>query len=172
MQLILMMATGVYLAMLAAAIGFTRATARRVAGALIGGGAVAVAGVGIEALAHTLGWWRYPSVETPYGPPMLYPALVLAFALLSLIGWRVTRRFGWRGQVAFLAAVTVVGTLRDYLYAAKYPHWIVFAPGIVTVLVDAACWAGLTALAYAVMRLVAGPARDDPLARRPWGAAR
>ncbi|HZY89201.1 MAG TPA: hypothetical protein VFE78_30540 [Gemmataceae bacterium] len=36
---------------------------------------------------------------------------------------------------------------------------------------DAACWAGLTALALAVMRLVAGPARGDPLARRPAGTA-
>jgi hypothetical protein len=168
LQCILMMATGVYLAILVATVCFTRATARRVVGALLGGGAVALVGVGIEALAHTLGWWRYPSVATPYGPPLIYPALVLAFAILSLIGWRVTRRFGWRGQVVFLAVVTVVGTLRDYLYAAKYPHWIVFAPGSLNVLVDAACWAGLAALAYAVMRLVAGPVRDDPLARRPW----
>jgi hypothetical protein len=71
----------------------------------------------------------------------------------------------------FLAVVTVVGTLRDYLVGQQALAVITFAPGVGTVLVDAACWAGLTALAQAVMHLVAGPARRDPLARRPGGAA-
>jgi hypothetical protein len=158
-------ATGVYLAVLVATTYFARATARRVAGALAGGGAVGVVGVGVETLAHTLGWWRYPSVETPYGPPVIYPAVVLIFAALALIGWRVTRRFGWRGQAAYLGAITVVGTLRDYGVAARLPDLFVMSPGMGPAAADAACWAGLVALAQAVMRLVAGTARDDPLAR-------
>jgi hypothetical protein len=162
---LLLAAYGVYLVALVATVYLTRATAPRVLGALAGGAAVAVAGVGIEALAHERGWWRYPSVETPYGPPLIYPALLLAFAVLALIGWRVTRRFGWRGQAAYLAAVTIVGTLRDYAIAARLPDLVVIAPGAGLVLVDAALWAGLTALAQAVMRLVAGPAQRDPLAR-------
>ena len=47
------------------------------------------------------------------------------------------------------------------------PQLIVFAPGIGIVLVDAACWAGLVALAQIVMRLVSGPVTGDALARRP-----
>jgi hypothetical protein len=78
------------------------------------------------------------------------------------------RRFGWRGEVVFLAAVMVLGTLRDYLEAEKALGLIALAPGVATVLVDAVCWAGLTALAQAVMRLVAGPAAADRLTRRPW----
>jgi hypothetical protein len=94
-RLILIGASCVYAGLLVATAYFTRATVRRVAGALSGGVAVGVVGVGIEILAHTLGWWRYPSVQTSYGPPLLYPAVVLLFAALALIGWRVTRRFGW-----------------------------------------------------------------------------
>jgi hypothetical protein len=40
-------------------------------------------------------------------------------------------------------------------------------PGLTTVVVDIVCWAGLTVLAQGVMRLVAGPAAADRLARRP-----
>jgi hypothetical protein len=166
-QLLLTVATGVYLVVMVLTAYFTRARRRRVAGALIGGAAVALVGVGVECLAHALGWWHYPSVDTPYGPPLLYPVVILLFAALALIGWRVTRRFGWRGQAAFLCAVTVLGTLRDYRVAAWLPELIVFAPGIRTVLVDAACWAGLLALAHVVMRLVAGPFSQDTLARQP-----
>jgi hypothetical protein len=97
-HLILIAATCVYLVALVATVYFTRAAARRVAGALIGGVAVGVVGVGIDTPAHTRGWWRYPSVETPYGPPLMYPAVVILFTALTLIGWRVIRRFGWRGS--------------------------------------------------------------------------
>jgi hypothetical protein len=44
----------------------------------------------------------------------MYPAAVVAFALLALIGWIVTLRFGWRGTAVFLCALAVVGALRDY----------------------------------------------------------
>jgi hypothetical protein len=163
---ILLAATCVYGVLLAATIYFTRPTTRRLAGALAGGAAIAVTGVGIEVLCHTLGFWRYPSTDAPYGPPLMYPLIVLVGAVLSLIGWRISRRFGWRGQAVFLAALAIVGTARDYRIAAGFFHFIEFAPGIGTVLLDAALWAGLTALAQCVMRLVAGPAGGDALARR------
>jgi hypothetical protein len=169
-QQLLLLATCVYLALLVATVYFTRATVRRALGAFAGGASVAVVGVGVEVLCQTLGFWHYPSTNARYGLPLMYPLLAIAFTILALIGWRVTRRFDWRGQAVFLAAVTVVGTLRDYMIAGQAPGVIVFAPGIVTVLVDAMCWIGLVALAEAVMRLVTGPARGDPLARRPWEA--
>jgi len=134
---------------------------------LAGGLAVAVVGVGVEVVCQTLRLWRYHSTEQRYGPLLMYPVLVLMWAVYSLIGWRVMRRFGWRGQAVFLSAVTVLGTLRDYLEAGQALRLIALAPGITTVLVDAVCWAGLTALAQGVMRLVAGPSASDSLARRP-----
>ena len=166
-QQLILAAFCVYLAFLVATVYFTRATARRVLGAVAGGLAVAVVGVGVEAVCQALGFWRYPSDDTGYGPPLMYPVIVLMFAMLPLIGWRVVRRFGWRGEVTFLITVTVLGTIRDYLVAEQATGLIVLAPGLATVLVDTVCWAGLTALAQGVMWLIAGPAAADRLARRP-----
>ena len=101
-QLILIAASSVYLVVIVITAYFTRATKRRVTGGLIGGAAVGLVGVGVESLAHAMGWWRYPFVETPYGPPLMYPVVILLFAALALIGWRITRRFGWQGQAVFL----------------------------------------------------------------------
>lgn len=171
MQRLLALAGCVYLVVFALTIYFTRATARRVLGAAAAGMAVAVVGFGVELLCQALGFWHYPSDDTGRGPLLMYPILVLMFAVLALIGWRVVRRFGWRGEVAFLALVTVLGALRDYFEAGQALAMIALAPGITTVLVDMGCWAGLTALAQGVMRLLAGQAAADRLARRPWEAA-
>lgn len=163
---ILRLAMCVYAVLLVAVIYFTRATSHRVFGALSGAGAVALVGPGVEALAHARGWWRYPSVDTPFGPLLIYPLVVLVFAILALIGWRVTRRFGGRGLAVFLAALVVMGTLRDLAVGAWFPQFFILAPGLEPRLADAACWLGPTALALAVMRLVSGPAGGDRLARR------
>jgi hypothetical protein len=156
-QDMLMIASCVYLVVLAVVAYLTRAPCKRLIGALSGGVAVAVVGVGVEHLAYVRQWWRYPFVDAPYGPPLIYPVAILLFAAIALVGWRVTRRFGWAGQVGFLGAVTILGTVRDYRVAALFPELFVFAPGIQVVLVDAACWAGLLMLAQIVMRLICGP---------------
>ncbi len=167
MTQIMIPASCVYLSLLVAAIYFTRASARRAVGALVGGGAVALVGAGVEAFAHARAWWSYPSDDTPIGPVGMYPALVVIFAFLALIGWIVARRFGWLGTAVFLSTLAVVGTLRDYLVAAKLMHFIKFAPGAWLMIIDGLLWAGLTALALAVMRLVSGPARTERSACLP-----
>ncbi len=166
MTTILILATLVYSSILIGTVYFTRATTRRVVGAIAGGVAVALVGLAIENLAHAQGWWRYTSEDTPVGPPAIYPLLVIVFAFLALIGWRVMRRFGWRGLVVFLVVLAVVGAARDYLISGTLMGLIVFAAGAWLVIIDGLLWAGLTALAIAVMRAVSGPARGDPLARR------
>jgi hypothetical protein len=170
-QQLILLASAVYVVLLGAAIYFTRPTARRALAALAGGGVVAVAGFGVEVVCQALGLGRYPSDDTGYGPLAMCPAIVLIFAFLSLIGWRIIRRFGWRGELVFLAVIAVLGTIRDYKVAEQATGFIAFTPGITTVLVDLVAWSGLTALAQGVMRLVAGPAGEDRLARRPWEVA-
>jgi len=52
-----------------------------------------------------------------------------------------------------------------------FPKWMVFAPGVAPILADGATYAGMVVLGHAVMRLIAGPASDDRLARLPREAA-
>jgi len=165
---LLLSVTGVYLVGLATLTYLTRATRRRFLGALVGGLTVAVVGVGVEVLFQTLGFWHYPSVDQRYGPVLMYPIIVLLFAGYSLIGWRIMRRFGWRGEAVFLAVVAVFGTIRDFVIAWQMPDVIVVAPGIAPVLIDLVLWPGLTALAQGTMRMAAGSAAADQLAHRRW----
>ena len=170
-QELLLVGMGVHLAYLCAAVHFTRASVRRVLGALVGGVVVAVFGFGVELVCQALGQWHYPSDDTGRGPLLMYPSLALLWATLALIGWRVMRRYGWRGEAVFLASVALLGTLRDYFVAGQALGAIVLAPGVTTVLVDIVCWGGQTAMAQALMWSVAGPAGADRLARRPWEQA-
>jgi hypothetical protein len=77
----------------------------------------------------------------------------------------VARRFAWRGLAVFLCAVAVIGPPRDYLIAATFPKWMVFAPGVAPILADATTYVGMVALGHAVMRVISGPANEDRLTR-------
>ncbi|MBI1764075.1 MAG: hypothetical protein HYR56_21835 [Acidobacteria bacterium] len=160
-----------YLALLGAVIYFTRATAWRIVGALAGGAAAGLLALGAIVFGEAQGWWRVPSGSVPYFRLQLYLGLAISMTPTYLIIWRVVRRFGWRGLAVFLGAVAVIGPPRDYLIVAAFPEWMVFAPGVAPVLADAATYVGIVALGYAVMRLVAGPAQSDRLARRSRDAA-
>jgi hypothetical protein len=164
-QQILLM-TGLYLAALVVVTYFTRATTRRVMGALVGGAVVALMALKIIALCEALGWWRIPFASTPYFMPMLYLGLAISCTPIYLVSWRVARRFGWRGLAVCVCIVAVIGPPRDYLYAATFPKWMVFSPGIAPILADSAAYTLILVVGHAVMRLVAGPAREDRLARK------
>ena len=165
-QQILLM-TALYLAALVAVTYFTRATARRVLGALVGGAAVGLMALRVIALCEALGWWRVPFASTPYFRPIFYVGLVISLTPIYLVTWRVARRFGWRGLAVCVCIVAVIGPPRDYWYATTFPKWMVFAPGIAPILADSATYVGAVVVGHAVMRLVAGPARADRLAREP-----
>jgi hypothetical protein len=156
-----------YLAVLGAVIYFTHATARRIAGALAGGAAAGLLALGAITLGEAQGWWRVPSGSTPYFRLQLFLGLAISMAPVYLVTWRVARRFDWRGLAVFLGAVAVIGPPRDYLVAATFPEWMVFAPGVAPVLANAATYVGMVALGHAAMRLIAGPSTEDRLARRP-----
>ena len=165
-QQILLM-TALYLAALVAVTYFTRATARRVAGALVGGAAAALMALQVIALCEALGWWRVPFASTSYFLPLLYLGLAISLTPIYLVTWRLARRFGWRGMAVFVGIVGVIGPPRDYLYAVTFPKWMVFAPGVAPILADSATYVGIVVVGHAVMRLVSGPAGEDRLTRRP-----
>ncbi len=160
-----------YLIELVAVTYFTRATARRVIGAAVGGAAAGLLGLGAISLCEALGWWRVPFASTPYFLPLFYLGLSISLTPIYLVTWRLARRFGWRGLAVFVSVVAVIGPPRDYLIAATFPKWMVFAPGVAPILADGATYAGIVLLGHAVMRLIAAPAREDRLARQPIEAA-
>jgi hypothetical protein len=163
-QQVLLM-TCLYLVALVAVTYFTRATPRRVLGALVGGAAVGLMALRVIALCEALGWWRIPFASTPYFAPLLYLGVAISCTPIYLVTWRVARRFGWRGLLVSVGIVAVVGPPRDYLYAATFPKWMVFSPGVAPILADSAAYVAIVVVGHAVMRLVAGPAREDRLAR-------
>jgi hypothetical protein len=146
---------------------FTRATPRRIAGALAGGLAFGVVALGIIALGEQFGWWHMTITWEPY----FLTLLVIDFALSAfvfLITWRIARRWGWRGLAVVTLVAAVIGPPRDYAYMARFPEWGAYAPGVAPVLAISATYVIMVLLGHGVMRSIAGPAQGSPLARRPW----
>ncbi|HET8550150.1 MAG TPA: serine/threonine-protein kinase [Bryobacteraceae bacterium] len=146
---------------------FSRATLRRMAGALAGGVFFAAAWWLRFRIAYARGWWRSAFADTPdplllFSGPLLL-ALVVTSAALLLIGWRITRRFGWKGLALFVPAVGLWAAPRDRVWWDHLMHVMVAAPGVAPVLIDAALLSAGIAVGYAVMRLIAGPAKRDAL---------
>ena len=151
---------------------FTKARLWRVSAALLGGIAGGLLNLVADLVAFRLGLWHYASTHPAYASPWFYVTAALGYgAVFSLIGWRIDRRFGRRGVLIFLACVGAFGLLRDFLGTAVANasgiHYLVLTPGPLTVLADALCWVGCVGIAMLVMRLVAGPAGGDRLAREP-----
>jgi hypothetical protein len=96
---------------------------------------------------------------------LFYIGLAISLTPIYLVTWRLARRFRWRGLAVFIGTVAVIGPPRDYLIAATFPKWMVFAPGVTPILADAVTYVGMVAVGHAVMRLIAGPAIEDQLAR-------
>jgi hypothetical protein len=90
---------------------------------------------------------------------------------IYLVTWRLARRFRWRGLAVFIGSVAVIGPPRDYLIATTFPKWMVFAPGATPILADAVTYVVIVAVGHTVMRLIAGPAIEDQLARTRLKAA-
>jgi hypothetical protein len=144
----------------------TRATMRRVAGALAGAAAFGVAALGIIALGERVGWWHMAITWEPYFLALLLLDFTLC-AFIYLITWRIARRFGERGLAVVVVVAALLGPVRDYWYMARFPEWGAYAPGVTPVLAVSATYIVMVLLGHGVMRVIAGPAREDRLARSP-----
>ncbi len=160
----------VYLVVLVVVAILTRASARRIAGALAGGAAFGMVAVGIIALGEEMGWWRMAITWEPFFLTVLWIDFALC-AFIYLITWRIARRFGWRGLAVVVVVFALLGPVRDYQFMETFPEWGAFGPGVAPVLAVSATYVLLVVVGQGVMRLIAGPAREDRLARRPWEAA-
>lgn len=151
---------------------FTRATLRRIVGALVGAIPLIPMVMFYDSIAARLGWWNYPSVKegstAPFG---WYLAAALFYgAGLGLVGWRVIRRFGRRGLIGFLIGFAIFGVTRDYFYSIT-TNVIRFGPGITPFLADLFAYASPAAVVQLVMYWIAGALGSDPLARTKVSAS-
>lgn len=146
---------------------FTRATRRRIIGALAGGLTMGLLVILIDFIVSLLGFWYYPGSTTGYAPLGYYiPTALFYGSGIALIGWRINRRFGIKGLAAFIILFGLYGSIRDYVTAATVSKGIIiFGLGIVPVIADYLTWVGGITTAQIVMWLVAGSAKDDRLAR-------
>src|SRR5436305_10247078 len=120
---------GIYLVLLVAAAVFTRATARRIAGALTGGATVSVVLLGIIALGEEVGWWHMSITWEPYFLALLLIDGAVSAAFIYLLTWRIARRFGWRWLAVAAATAGVTGPPRDYWHKERIPDWGAYGPG-------------------------------------------
>jgi hypothetical protein len=97
-----------YLVILAVVVVLTRATPRRIAGALVGAAVAGVAMLGIVAIGESAGWWHFVIPWEPYFLTLGFIGTIPC-GFIFLLRWRIARRFGGRGLavVAFVAAVVV-----------------------------------------------------------------
>lgn len=159
-----------YLVLTAAVAVLTRATPRRIVGALTGAAVCGPVAFGIVAVAERAGWWHVAITWKPYFLVLLWVNVVL-WAFVFLLTWRVARRFGGRGLAVLLVTSAVLGPFRDSWFMARFPGWGSYAPGIAPMLAISAAYVLLGSLGHGTMRLVAGPAAADRLARWPWESA-
>jgi len=148
----------------------TRATLRRLAGAVVGAGAAGVVLLGVVTLGESARLWHMAIDWRPYMLALLLVNVALC-AYVPLITWRIARRFGWRGLVIAGLGAAIIGPPRDYWYMSKFPEWGYYAPGFAPVIAISVAYVTLIMVGHGVMWLVAGPARNDPLARNAWAAA-
>ncbi len=159
-----------YLAILAVVAVLTRATSRRIAGALAGGAVAGVALLGIVSIGESAGWWHMAIAWEPYFL-MLMCIATIPCGFIFLITWRIARRFGGRGLGVVVLVAAVLGPVRDYRYMTTFPEWGTYAPGLAPAVAISVAYVILGILGHGTMRLVAGPAEADRLARRPSESA-
>lgn len=152
------------------AIYFCRPRLKRLAGAIAGAIVFAFAAVAQIQFGLSVGWWRSKlpangAADILVSPPAFFLSMTAGVAVLLLL-WRVSRRFGWRVQVALIALLGPLVAVRERIWYTSFLPLMTASNGFVPVLVDAAFWAAGMLFGVFTMRLIAGRADADPLAQR------
>jgi len=153
-----------YLIILVVVAVLTRATPRRIIGALTGAAVDGLLLLGIVASGESAGWWHMAITWKPYSLALMCIGTIPC-GIIFLITWRIARRLGGRGLAVVAVIAVVLGPVRDYRYMAAFPECGTYAPGLAPVFAISAAYLILGILGHGTMRLVAGPAAADRLAR-------
>lgn len=140
----------------------TKASYWRIAAALMGGLVAAGLNVGWDVVAFQTGWWTYGPAQA-HAPILAYaPTLFWFGGGLGLVGWRMIREWGARGELGFFLGFTLLGFARDQIYAAGTGVFT-FGAGYLPLVMDAVLWLSLAIAVQLIMRLLVGPIDVDPL---------
>ncbi len=154
----------------------TRASLRRAASGLVGVIAFSLVQYVWDRAAAVAGWWSYPGYGTTGSLPMpvaIYLFSGLVYAGFGLIGWRIARRYGWKGLLAFLAGWSLWGFIHDNAGSALFSssRLMIIGPGAAARIADFLVYATCMASVLFAIRVTGGPFRADPLARIPKSTA-
>jgi len=152
------------------AIYFLRANQKRVFGSLAGGVVYALLNQVRLSTAVSMGWWKSGFADTPdpfdiVPISMLFPITALTGVWALLLSWRIRRRFGWGIHVLFIVGWATISVIRDRTWFGNLMKVMVTGGGTGSLVAEAAFVAAGLVLGHAMMYLIAGPARRDPLAR-------
>jgi hypothetical protein len=94
----------------------TRATLRHILGALVGAGLYAALNYVWDRAAAAFGWWTYPAWSASGQFPITGYLLagIVGGGAFGLVGWRLIRRWRWKGFVGFLFFWAVYAVVHDY----------------------------------------------------------
>lgn len=158
--------TAMYLCAFVALSYITGARRLRIAGAVAGGAVAGILALVALLIGEAHDWWRVPNGRMPHFRTLFWLSFAVSCAPVYLIIWRVARRFGGRGLTLCAGLAAAIGPSRDYIFAAAFPAWIVFSPGVTPVVAVAMIYVLLIVAGYAAMSAVTGPAKRDELAPR------
>jgi hypothetical protein len=143
----------------------THATYRHIVGAILGAVLYGVVNYAWDHAAAEFGWWTYPgwseSGQFPLAGYLL--AGIVGGGAFGLVGWRMIRRWHWRGYLGFLLFWAIYALIHDYggslLFASS--RLMVFRPGLIPVLADVLWYISGDAMPPLVIWLIG----DAPYAR-------
>ena len=156
-----------YFILLVVVVVLTRASLRRLAGAMFGTFAAGAVGIAVIAICQRIGWWHFTMHWEPYY--LFQSGISVALgAFVFLLTWRLARRFGGRGLAIALLLAALLGPFRDSAYMAMFPEWGYYAPGIAPMLAISVAYVVMGVVGHGLMRMISGPATADPLTRQLW----
>lgn len=140
----------------------TRAGYWRVAASLLSGLVAAGFAFALDIAAFEFGWWSYGKMEM-HAPVATYASTALWFgAGLGLIGWRMMREWGGRGELLFFLGFPLLGLARDLLLATVGAGFA-FGGGWLPIAICTGGWLAIAFIVQIGMQLLVGSIDSDAL---------